>query len=229
MSLVNLTHFFSPGPPAESHCYKDIEAAYNFLRKSLQVPAANIVLYGRSLGSGPSCHMAAGTAQRKDEDAIGGMILHAPFLSVFRIVMDTGCTIYGDKFPNIDLVPMVNSPVLVVHGTADQIVPFYHSEKLHAALPPECQVKPLFIDGMSHNNVHSAVRSMFIQRLQIFLEDHVAPGIVGNRTPTHPVEKMRLSYSDHYRESKPYRHPSDMKYQHTDSESRHESEVSMEQ
>jgi len=168
---------YEQGPPAEEHCYADIEAVYGFLRNSLRVPSSNIVLYGRSLGSGPTCYLAAGKSQEEGEESVGGVILHAPFMSVFRIVLDTGCTIAGDKFPNIDIVPLITSPVLIVHGTADQIVPFYHAEKLHAALQPQSQAKPLYIQGMSHNNVHSGVRPLFIAQLQIYLEKHVRPSM----------------------------------------------------
>eukprot|EP00543_Licmophora_paradoxa_P008671 CAMPEP_0202452468 /NCGR_PEP_ID=MMETSP1360-20130828/10676_1 /ASSEMBLY_ACC=CAM_ASM_000848 /TAXON_ID=515479 /ORGANISM="Licmophora paradoxa, Strain CCMP2313" /LENGTH=296 /DNA_ID=CAMNT_0049071303 /DNA_START=281 /DNA_END=1171 /DNA_ORIENTATION=+ len=163
---------YDKGPPAEDNCYSDIEAAYHFLRNMLNIPASNIVLYGRSLGSGPSCHLAAGT-----KDQIGGLILHAPFLSVYRIVVDTGCTVYGDKFPNIDYAPMIETPTLLIHGTNDQIVPFYHSEKLYEALNKGSRVKPLFIEGMGHNNVHAAVRGMFVMRIVEFLQEHVEPGI----------------------------------------------------
>ena len=99
------------GNPSEDFCYADIRAAYEFLRNDLHVPAQNVVLYGRSLGSGPSCQLAAGTALSEDpEDGgpVGGVILHAPFLSVYRIVIDTGCTVYGDKFPNIDQAPHIS-------------------------------------------------------------------------------------------------------------------------
>mmetsp|Transcript_18274 Transcript_18274/g.27613 ORF Transcript_18274/g.27613 Transcript_18274/m.27613 type:complete len:299 (-) Transcript_18274:151-1047(-) len=172
---------YEQGPPAEEHCNADIEAVYSFLRNDLHVAASNIVLYGRSLGSGPSCHLAAGLSQDQEEEPVGGVILHAPFMSVFRIVLDTGCTIAGDKFPNIDLAPLIASPVLIVHGTADQIVPFYHAEKLHAALQPKSKAKPLYIEGMSHNNVHSKVRPLFIERLQDYLEEHVQPYIDDSR------------------------------------------------
>lgn len=169
------------GPPSEEHCCSDIEASYKFLRNNLKIPARNIVLYGRSLGSGPSCNLAAGTAceSREDEEKepVGGLILHAPFLSVYRIVVDTGCTVYGDKFPNVDLCPMINSPSIVIHGTEDQIVPFYHSEQLHQAIPPACRAKPLFIQGMGHNNVHSAVRPHFVECLNEYLDEHVWPNV----------------------------------------------------
>jgi len=167
------------GDPSENHCYADIDAAYDYLRNDLGVPARNIVLYGRSLGSGPSCYLASKTAQLKSVDdsdgPVGGVILHAPFLSVYRVVVDTGCTVYGDKFPNVDFAPMIKSPVILVHGRSDQIVPFHHSERLYNALPPQCQAKPLFIDGMGHNNVHAEVRPMFVDRLSEFLATHIQP------------------------------------------------------
>jgi hypothetical protein len=109
---------------------------------------------------------------------VGGLILHAPFLSVYRVVVDTGCTLYGDKFPNIDVLPMVKSPTLLVHGTSDQIVPFHHSERLYEAIPAQCRARPLYIEGMSHNNVHSQVRPMFIDRLTDYLEEHVWPNVI---------------------------------------------------
>lgn len=174
------------GPPSEMNCYADIEAAYDYLRNTLNVPARNIVLYGRSLGSGPSCHLAAQTALKAKEGTesdgndgpVGGLILHAPFLSVYRVVLDTGCTLCGDKFPNIDVIPMVKSPVLLIHGTNDQIVPFNHSERLYQAIHKQYKTRPLYIDGMSHNNVHSQVRPMFIDRLMEYMEEHVWNNVV---------------------------------------------------
>lgn len=158
----------------------------------MHVPAQNIVLYGRSLGSGPSTHLAAKTALVSKDGAeygsengpVGGLILHAPFLSVFRVVVDTGCTIFGDKFPNIDVIPMVKSPTILVHGTSDQIVPFHHSERLFQVIPKEYRSRPLYIEGMSHNNVHSQVRPMFVDRLCEYLEHHVWPSAVVARHPS---------------------------------------------
>jgi len=89
--------------PSEEHCYADIDAAYDYLVHKRQILPENIVLYGRSLGSGPSCYLAARTAD--EGKSVGGLILHAPFLSVYRVVLDSGCTLIGDKFPNVDLAP----------------------------------------------------------------------------------------------------------------------------
>lgn len=191
MVLENLTGaraMSTTGPPSEDNCYADIDAAYHYLRHTLKVPAQNIVLYGRSLGSGPSCYLAAKTALlNKDPELsgvdgpVGGLILHAPFLSVFRVVLDTGCTIPGDKFPNVDVINMVRSPILLVHGTADQIVPFSHSERLYDCIQKEYRARPLYIEGMSHNNVHSQVRPMFVDRISNYLEEKVWPCAVSYR------------------------------------------------
>jgi fermentation-respiration switch protein FrsA (DUF1100 family) len=97
---------------------------------------------------------------------------------VFRVVLDTRCTLYGDKFPNVDIISMVKSPTILIHGTADQIVPFNHSERLHESIPKEYRARPLYIEAMSHNNVHSQVRPMFVDRLCEYLEQHVWPNAV---------------------------------------------------
>jgi abhydrolase domain-containing protein 17 len=190
---ATMTHSFScchdTGPPSEEHCYADIEAAYDYLRNYLKVPAKNIVLYGRSLGTGPSCYMAVKTAEQKrdaesgnsNDGPVGGLILHAPFLSVFRVVIDTGCTLPGDKFPNVDLINMVQSPTILVHGTNDQIVPFHHSERLFDCIQEKHRARPIYIQGMSHNNVHSQVRPLFCDRLSEYLEDCVWPQVVSTR------------------------------------------------
>ena len=41
------------GIPSEQSCYDDIEAAFEYLTGHLGIPSENIILYGRSLGSGP--------------------------------------------------------------------------------------------------------------------------------------------------------------------------------
>jgi hypothetical protein len=66
---------------------------------------------------------------------------------------------------------------MLIHGTADQIVPFNHSERLFEAIQPHTRARPLFIDGMGHNNVHAAVRPMFVDRLSEYLEAHVWPSV----------------------------------------------------
>ena len=104
---------------------------------------------------------------------LGGVILHAPFQSVYRVVLESGCTLPGDKFPNIDFLPYVRSPVMFIHGTKDQIVPFHHSEQLLSVVEPPYRATPLLIEGMGHNNIHPMVRPLFVERISDFIKENV--------------------------------------------------------
>jgi len=74
--------------PSEYYCYADIDAAYKYLSSKLGVNPHNVILYGKDLGSGPSCYLA----ERVGCDGICGLVLHSPFLSVYRVVVDMGYT-----------------------------------------------------------------------------------------------------------------------------------------
>lgn len=84
--------------PSENMIYRNIEAAYVYLTQSRGIPSKNIILYGRSVGSGPSCYLAAKTALMGD--SVGGLILHSPFLSIYKVVADVGVDVRGDMFNN---------------------------------------------------------------------------------------------------------------------------------
>ena len=131
----------SSGTPSEENCYADIEAAYRYLTEVRQVRPEQVVLYGRSLGSGPSCYLATKTAQQGR--GVGGLILQSPLLSAYRVAFNFRFTMVGDKFANIDYAPHIACPVFIVHGTQDEVVPFWHGENLFLALPQQWRAKPL--------------------------------------------------------------------------------------
>jgi len=136
-----------------------------------------IVLYGRSLGSGPSCYLAQKLS--RNGTPVGGVILQvgvdftylviyleevlwfhhlvlgarrltmvyyaniqkcyqktsplpplkqSPILSAYRVAVPFRFTLPGDLFPNIDRMADVESPVFVIHGTRDEIVPLCHGQ-----------------------------------------------------------------------------------------------------
>jgi hypothetical protein len=51
--------------PSEQHCYADICAAYDYLIRLRGIPPRHIILFGRSIGSGPSCYLATKLNARK--------------------------------------------------------------------------------------------------------------------------------------------------------------------
>jgi len=170
---------YPQGPPTESQCYADIDAAYTYLRHTLHIPAHEIVLYGRSLGTGPSSYLASSfsdhtkdSVDKQQQVFLGGLILHAPFTSVYRIVIDAGCTLLGDPFPNIDFFQQIHIPTLLIHGTKDDIVPIQHSITLLDSLRPELRATPFFRE-MKHNSVPLRFRQEFITHLNQYLDTYV--------------------------------------------------------
>ena len=156
--------------PSEEHCYADIEAAYHHLTDVERIESASIILYGRSVGSGPSCYLAEKMFLGiESEKRCGGMILHSPFLSVCRVVLDMGFTVNGDLFPNIERVQHLGCPVFVIHGTEDAVVPFHHGQKLYKALPSKYRAPPFWAKNHGHNDIELHAPRQFIKELRNFL------------------------------------------------------------
>jgi len=164
----------SNGAPCEENCYADIEAAYSYLLEVRRLQPEQIVLYGRSLGSGPSCFLAQKSA--KEGQSVGGVILQSPLLSAFRVALDFRFTMIGDKFPNIDYAPNIKCPVFIVHGTQDEVVPFWHGEDLFMALPQQWRAKPFWVEGAGHNNIEALLRptGAFVDKVVEFLDLHIS-------------------------------------------------------
>lgn len=133
----------SEGTPSEKHTYADIEAAYNYLEKELKIKPERIIIYGRSVGGGPSVYLAS----RKN---VGGLILESTFVSAFRVRTQIPLFPF-DKFANLDKIKAVRSPVLIMHGKADDVVPFWHGKTLFDAVnSPKLS---LWVEDAGHNDL----------------------------------------------------------------------------
>ncbi|MDY7008410.1 MAG: alpha/beta hydrolase [Cyanobacteriota bacterium] len=130
----------SQGNPSVKNAYQDINAAYEYLTQQLGIPANQIIVYGRSVGGGPSVDLAS-------RQPVAGLVIESSFTTAFRVV--TRIPIYPfDKFRSIDKIKNVNCPVLVIHGSADRVIPFSHGKQLFtAANEPKLS---LWVDGAGH-------------------------------------------------------------------------------
>ena len=149
----------SGGKPSEDNCYRDIDAAYEYLTQTRKIPPDRILVMGRSVGGGPAVDLAA----RKP---VAGLILESAFTSAFRVFW-IGYAIPGDRFRNIDKIAKVTCPVLVVHGRNDSVVPFAHGQQLFAAAhePKRC----LWVDGGNHNDLPEVGGKRYDQALLDFV------------------------------------------------------------
>ena len=148
----------SQGRASEQHVYADIDAAYDYLTRELRVPAARIILYGRSLGAGAAVDLAA-------RQSVGGLILESPFLTAFRVM--TRIPLFPfDRFRNVDKIGQVRCPVLVMHGEADEIVPLWHGQQLFERAPGPKMF--LAVPGAHHNDFMSVAGARYVTALRDF-------------------------------------------------------------
>ncbi len=115
------------GKPSEDGLYEDGQSALKWLSNK-GIEEKNIIIYGESLGTGIATHIS----QNKN---FAGIILETPFTSM----IDVAKTFYPyipvslvlkDKFENKKKMENISSPILVMHGELDQIVPFSMGEKI---------------------------------------------------------------------------------------------------
>jgi fermentation-respiration switch protein FrsA (DUF1100 family) len=132
----------SSGSPSERGLIADGEAAYAFAAARYQV--AQIVLWGESLGTGVAVALAA-------EKPVGRVILEAPFTSAEEVaarrywIMPVRL-LMTDQFRSDARIGKVTAPLLILHGTKDDTVPFAMGQRMFAlANQPKHIVR--FLDG----------------------------------------------------------------------------------
>ena len=140
----------------EQQVYYDAKAAFQYLVDVCQIKLSEIIIYGQSVGSGPSIYLAT-----KYECL--GLVLHAGLLSGLRVLTPNRCCLCCcDIFPNIDRIPKVKCPTFVIHGLQDAQIHVSHGMGLYERIPDKFKVEPWFVEGADHNNiVYSNFRPYF--------------------------------------------------------------------
>lgn len=118
----------SEGQPSQGSITETLVAAYDRLVARPDVDPSKIVLFGRSLGGGAVCALAA----RRPSAA---MVLMSAFTSLrpFARRYLAPSFLLRSPFDNLETVRRYTGPVLVVHGTKDSVVPYDHGVALHRA------------------------------------------------------------------------------------------------
>ena len=116
------------GYPSEKGIYEDARSAVRWL-KNKGIVEKNIIIYGESLGTGAAVEIA-------QNNNFAGVILESPFTSM----IDAGKTKYPffpvrlllkDKYESDKKIQNIKSPILIMHGEVDRIVPFWMGKKMY--------------------------------------------------------------------------------------------------
>ena len=155
----------SGGVPMEKNTYRDIKLVYEWVVKNVTQHESKIILYGQSVGSGPSCYLAS----RREN--VGGLVLHSPFTSGMRVLTPSRALACLDIFPNIDRIKNVSCPVFIIHGKKDVEVPIEHGMALHSNVPEDCKRDPWWVENKGHNDIcdGSEMIKEYVRRLEVFV------------------------------------------------------------
>jgi hypothetical protein len=138
----------NPGHPTEAGLALDAKAWVRSI-SDLGVASEDLVLYGESLGSGVVARLALGVPAR-------AVVLEAPYTAVSDIAAARYWflpvrALVLDKFDTRSIIGDVTSPVLIVHGSEDRLIPLSHGEAVFAKArePKRLEV----IEGGGHTNL----------------------------------------------------------------------------
>lgn len=149
----------SQGQPSEANAYQDIDAAYQYLTTQLKIPPQQIILYGRSVGGGPTLDLAS-------QQPVAAVITESTFITAFRTLTIIPIVPF-DKFNNLQKIRRIRCPILILHGTIDEVIPFWHGEALFRAANSPKRFEA--IAGASHNDVVEVAGKRYSQILQSFV------------------------------------------------------------
>nr|GMC58479.1 protein ABHD17B [Ipomoea batatas] len=93
------------------------------MKSEYGIKQEDVILYGQSVGSGPTLHLASRLQRLK------AVILHSAILSGIRVLYPVKMTFWFDIFKNIDKIRQVNCPVLVIHVRISDLTPLFLSAK----------------------------------------------------------------------------------------------------
>ena len=156
----------SEGKPDEAGVYRDADAAYEYLVTQRHFRAEDIIIYGHSLGGAVAVNLAS-------RRLCGGLIMQSSFTSVREMAKRAFAVsilayVAKSRFDSLGLIPQVHAPILIAHGTQDDVVPFAMGQQLYAAAP---EPKRFYaIEGAGHNNMLGAGGKAYLECLKEFVQ-----------------------------------------------------------
>lgn len=141
------TYGKSTGELSEEALKKDAQLFYN--HALTQYDEDEIVLYGRSFGTGIASGLAAANQPRM-------LILESPFYSAVSLgkhrfpILPVGW-LSNFRFPSNEYLKEVNCPIYIFHGTEDVVIPYKFAEKLYNEIPEDTKKMLYTVEGAGHN------------------------------------------------------------------------------
>jgi len=150
IALINYRGYgASEGTPREEALFSDSLEIYDYFSKREDINSSNIVVMGRSIGTGVATYLAS----KRNAKSV---ILVSPYETLTSVAKEK-CPIYPislilkDKFDSLDIAPSVKVPVYILVGSEDKLIPVWHSKKLGEAWGGKVKFEE--ISGAGHNSI----------------------------------------------------------------------------
>lgn len=135
-----------PGEPSSQRVTDDACNVFDFLTDTVGLSPHDILLFGRSIGSGPATYLASYRAPC-------ALILMSAYTSIRAVARHfagwLSQYLVADNFRNIDLITRVRCPTFIVHGLQDTVIPYTESQQLYEACAGPSSL--LLPKSMDHN------------------------------------------------------------------------------
>lgn len=165
----------SKGCTCEKSTYDDLEYVLSFAQEKLHYELSNIILWGFSLGTGPTVEIAARYQN------LGGVILQSPLASVLVWLDKKANWDYEysstDIYCNINKIENIKAKIFIIHGKRDQTIDFRHSNLLYEKYvnfsKDNNQIWLVLAEGVGHNDIQYLIEDeggIFYKRIMKFIE-----------------------------------------------------------
>jgi surfactin synthase thioesterase subunit len=158
----------SEGKPSEKIIYQDIEHVAEFMNKCLEIDFRNVILFGNSLGSAVSIHIATNIKYKN----LKAIILLSPIASGLKIVnhkinISNEDLEEVDFFSNISKIKEVSCPIFLIHGQRDELIPYQQVLQMSKSIK---KLYNWFPKSGDHNNIMSKHRVKFFSKCRMFFD-----------------------------------------------------------
>lgn len=170
----------SQGTPMLAGVHDDFHAALDYVYTRPGIDTNRIVVFGQSLGAAIS---VVGLAESPYKERVNGLVVEGTFSSYRGIAREKlagswltwlfqwplSWTINNDYKPLDAIARIAPTPLLIVHSTNDEIIPFHHAQRLYDAAREPKQL--MRVEGVRH--IHAFTQAQYQQKLLGWLEQVV--------------------------------------------------------
>ena len=169
MIVEYLGYGMSEGSPSQQGCFEAADAAYAALVARPDIDPKHIITGGWSLGGAVACHVAA-------THPVTGLFMFSSFTSMTDVAHShypflPVSLLLRHPFRSIDIIGDIKVPILIGHGTEDDLIPYAMSETMKASAKSSPSVTHFRVEGAAHNDFYTMGQPEIFREVAAFIAE----------------------------------------------------------